>query len=517
MDGPAPRAVIAASGARVGSETAERQRSAVSLSVSAYALVAAVCFVWATYQDGVSLSWALLAFVLLATLADLREVRLPGVGVVGMSFVPAMTALITLGLWPAMIVAVVSGATSAGVTRDPLKVVFNISNALVSTFVAGLVFFALTPGETGLATQIVPAFVATAVDFFINTGTLAAIVALSTGDRPLAVWRQNYQWAFPGYLAGATFALFAAWLYGMLAVAGLVLAIPPVVLIYFSYEIYVARARERVTFDAERDSLHTELAASAQLHDQLRVAQSKVAAEIDRAHRIQMDLLPVAPPATPGLQLEHRIQFLAEVGGDYYDYIPFPDGRVGIVCGDVMGKGLAAALVMAMARSLLHNAASSGKHAGSILADVNDGLTRDLQGQRLPCFLTLALAVYDPQLRTITVAGGGHTPLLIAGGAGVREIPSRGAALGVRAGLAFPEDQILLSSGEVFALYSDGLTEARNRQGELYGPERLASALASHHALTPDEILSTVWREIEAFRDGGPPNDDATLLLGRAE
>ncbi len=196
--------MIPADAAQVSSGTAERQRSAVSLCVVAYAVVAAICFAWATYDAGVSMSWALLAFVLLATLADLREVRLPGVGVVGMSFVPAMTALITLGLWPALLVAAVSGATSAGFTRDPLKVTFNVSNYVISTFVAGLVFLRLVPEAGGLATQIVPTFAATAVDFLVNTIALAAIVGMSTGAAPLVIWRQNYQWALPGYLAGAT-------------------------------------------------------------------------------------------------------------------------------------------------------------------------------------------------------------------------------------------------------------------------------------------------------------------------
>ena len=181
VDSLAPRTVIAADTTQVKYETAERQRSAVSLYVSAFALVAAVSFSWVTYHDGVSLSWALLAFILLATLADLREVRLPGVGVVGMSFVPAMAALIVLGLWPAMVVAIVSGATSAGFTRDPQKIAFNVSNYVVSTFVAGIVFLALVPEGGGLAAQIVPAFAATAVDFLANTAALAMVVAMSTG------------------------------------------------------------------------------------------------------------------------------------------------------------------------------------------------------------------------------------------------------------------------------------------------------------------------------------------------
>ena len=515
VDSVAPGTVTAADNAEVKSETAERHRSVVSLYVSVFALAAAICFSWATYHLGFSWSWALLAFVILAGLADLREVHLPGVGVVGMSFVPAMAALIVLGLWPAMVVAIVSGATSAGFTRDPQKIVFNVSNYMISTFVAGLVFFALVPEGGGIATQIVPAFVATAVDFFANTAALAGVVALSTGRGPLSVWRQNYQWALPGYLAGATFALLAAWLFGLLGIPGLVLAIPPVVLIYYSYEIYVGRARERVTFDAERDGFQSELATSVKLHDELRSAQLKVAAEIERARRIQTDLLPGATPECDGLDLVHRIEFLGEMGGDYYDYVPFSDGRLGIVCGDVMGKGLAAALIMAMARSQLHNAVGSCMRPGEILAEVNDGLTRDLAGQRLPYFLTLALAVYDPRDHAVTIAGGGHNPVLLVSGGDLREVPSHGAALGVRAHLEFAEDVIALQSGDVLAFYTDGLTEARDPNGQLYGLERLEAALTGYRELAPPAILEAVWNNVTAFRSGAPPSDDATLLLMR--
>ena len=153
-----------------------------------------------------------------------------------------------------------------------------------------------------------------------------------------------------------------------------------------------------------------------------------------------------------GIELEQRIEFLGDMGGDYYDYIPFGDGRLGIVCGDVMGKGLAAALIMAMARSLLHDAIAPGKQPGDVMAEVNDGLTRDLEGQRLPYFLTLALAAYDPSDRSLVIAGGGHNPVLVADADGMSEVPSRGAALGVRTGLQFPEDRVVLGAGATVAL-----------------------------------------------------------------
>ena len=496
-------------------ETAGRQRPAVSFYVAGFAVTAVAAFAWVTYRDGVSLSWALVAFALLAAVADVREIRLPGVGHVGMSFVPVLAALAVLGLWPAMVVAAVSGAADIGVTKDPQKIVFDISNCVLSTFVAGLLYVAMVPADPGFIDIVVPAFLATALDFVAGTAGVAGVVALSTGENAVAVWRKNYQWALPGYLAGATFALFAVWLYRMWGVAGLVLAIPPVVLIYYSYEIYVSRARDRETFDAERDSFQQELAASMQLHDELRAAQLKVAAEIERARRIQTDLLPTEVPHSEGLELEQRIAFLGEMGGDYYDYIPFGDGRLAVVCGDVMGKGLAAALIMAMARSLLHDAISPGKSPRDVMAEVNDGLTRDLEGQRLPYFLTLALAAYDPGSRRLVVAGGGHNPVLVADGDGIREIPSRGAALGVRTGLEFPEDDLELPKGATVAFYTDGLTEARNADGELFGLERLATALERCHDRPVRETLDGVWEEVAAFRGDGAPTDDQTLLLAR--
>ena len=275
------------------------------------------------------------------------------------------------------------------------------------------------------------------------------------------------------------------------------------------------RARERVSFDAERDCFHEELAASVDLHDELRAAQLKVAAEIERARRIQTDLLPTSIPHVDGIELEQRIEFLGDMGGDYYDYIPFGDGRLGIVCGDVMGKGLAAALIMAMARSLLHDAIGPGKRPGEVMAEVNDGLTRDLEGQRLPYFLTLALAAYDPTDRSLVIAGGGHNPVLVANQDGVSEVPSRGAALGVRTGLQFPEDSMVLDAGATVALYTDGLTEARDPEGALFGLERLEHSFEGCQNAAVRDTLDGVWDDIVAFRGDSAPTDDATLLLVR--
>ena len=204
------------------------------------------------------------------------------------------------------------------------------------------------------------------------------------------------------------------------------------------------------------------------------------------------------------------------MGGDYYDYIPFGDGRLGIVCGDVMGKGLAAALIMAMARSLLHSAVAPGRRPGEVLAEVNDGLARDLEGQRLPYFLTLALIVYDPAERRVAIAGGGHNPVLLCGRDGVREVPSRGAALGVRTGLAVPGGRHRSGTRR----YGWRCT----RTGSPRRARRTASSTASTGSETPwsapppsrrTRRLRSCGRMSIASGAGLPRRDDATLLLAR--
>ena len=500
-----------------GNETAVRKRTAVSVSVfvALVSSAAAAAVAAALLDDPAPLTVDIVAFVILATVADLREIKMPVVGIVTLSFVPVMAALLVLGLWPALLCAAVSGLTSAWYMRDPVKIVFNVANYILSTYLAGVLYLALAPPGGAFMSKVLPTVAATIVDFAVNTVLLALVISLATHGNPLTVWRQNYQWGLPSYLTGSTLALLLAALYLWLGVPGMLLAIPPAYLIYYSYDIYTKRAKDKLTFDAERDSFHAELAKSVQLHDELRTAQLKVAAEIERAKRIQTDLLPAKMPTVEHLGLTQRIEFLGEMGGDYYDYIPFGDGRLGIVCGDVMGKGLAAALIMAMARSLLHTAIGPGKAPGDVLAEVNDGLARDLEGQRLPYFLTLVLCAYDPSTRTMTIAGGGHNPVLITTDDGLDQVPSRGAALGVRTGLQFPEDEVVLREGATVALYTDGITEARSPGGELFGLERLEDALVAARGETVEQTLDAVWNQVGSFRATADPTDDATLLLAR--
>jgi len=457
----------------------------------------------------------LIAFIALSTVTDLREVRLPVIGHVTLSFVPVLAALIVFGLWPAIVVAAASGLATTTVTRDPQKVAFNVGDYVVSTFVAGLVYLALVPHHPAFVQTVLPAFAATGADFIVNTAALAGVLALASGGRPWRIWRENYQWGLPSYMTGATLSLLLAFLYLWLGVPGLVLGVPPLFLIWYSYDVYAGRLRDRATFTTEVASFREQIASAVRSQDELRDAQRRVAAEIERARGIQADLLPRQAPDVPGLELAHRIEFMTEMGGDYFDFVPLSDGRLGLVCGDVMGKGLAAALIMTMARSLILSAARDGHRPGEVLSEVNDALTRDLAGQSMPAFLTLVYAIYSPSDRELVVANGGHNPLLVFGPGGLREFPSQGSMLGVRADLEFPEDRLVLGPDDSFALFTDGLTEARDNDRALFGTTRLAAALAGTAGSSAAATLDATWQAVADFRDGAPATDDATLLLGR--
>ena len=479
------------------------------------AAAAAACVLLAARSGSTSFPPALLAFIALAAVADLREIKLPLVGVVTLSFVPVLAALMIFGLWQAIIVATISGASAVWFTRDPRKVLFNVANYIVSTFLAGSLYLAVLPEGGGFVEAIAPAFAYAAVDFLVNTSLLAAVIGLESGQNAVRIWTENYRWAWAGYLTGASLGVFIAWLYVALGLPGLLLGLPPLYLIYYSYEVYVVRARERVSHSAEVAGFREELMESARLHDELRSAQLKVAAELERARRIQTDLLPADAPPVDGLELASRIRFLGEMGGDYYDFVEYDDGRLAVVCGDIMGKGLGAALLMAMGRSVLHDAAEAADDPAQVLGQVNDALARDLEGQHLTYFLTLVYALWDPGRRTLTFAGGGHTPLLVVTDEEVHRLASQGPMLGIRQGVEYISEPVDARAGDLLALYTDGITEARRADGEQFGPDRLADTLSKYRAEPLPAILDAVWEAVESFQGETPPSDDATLLLAR--
>jgi sigma-B regulation protein RsbU (phosphoserine phosphatase) len=192
------------------------------------------------------------------------------------------------------------------------------------------------------------------------------------------------------------------------------------------------------------------------------------------------------------------------VGGDWYDYIEFPDGRVAIVLADVSGKGMAAALLMSSTRSILRLVAQDGRSPSGVLAEVNRTLVADLPASR---FITMIYAVLDPARRTVRFANAGHHPPVLVDGDGARVIKAKAELpLGVRKG-SYSDQTLEMTSGSRLFLYSDGVVEARNRAKEEYGEARLLE-FVGRNAVSAEQLLKDVLK----FTGSRTVQDDITIV-----
>jgi sigma-B regulation protein RsbU (phosphoserine phosphatase) len=193
------------------------------------------------------------------------------------------------------------------------------------------------------------------------------------------------------------------------------------------------------------------------------------------------------------------------VGGDWYDFIPFPDGRWGIVLADVSGKGTAAALLMSATRGMLRSLAEACCTPGEVLTKLNQLLVNDFPAGK---FVTMVYAVLDPETHTVVFANAGHLQPLLIDEKGEHFLDvERGLPLGLSCG-DYSETQISLSKGARLIFYSDGITEAVNFDDEEYGLYRLAE-----HAAQPNASAVTMIDDVRAFANGSGVRDDATVVF----
>jgi len=227
--------------------------------------------------------------------------------------------------------------------------------------------------------------------------------------------------------------------------------------------------------------------------------------DVQEARAIQQALLPKSSPYIPGFAISGLSVPALAVGGDWYDFIPFPDGRWGIVLADVSGKGTAAALLMSATRGMLRSLAEACCSPGEVLTRLNKLLVDDFPAGK---FVTLVYAVLDPVKRTVVFANAGHLrPLLIDNkGEQFLEV-ERGLPLGLGCG-DYSETVISLSATSKLIFYSDGITEAENGNGEEYGACRLAE-----HAAKPVASAVTLVDEVRLFANGAGVRDDASAVF----
>ena len=199
--------------------------------------------------------------------------------------------------------------------------------------------------------------------------------------------------------------------------------------------------------------------------------------ELQVARVIQQTLLPAQVPQLPGWQLNAHYQPARQVGGDCYDFLDLPGGRLGLVIGDVTDKGVPAALVMATARAILRAAAERLVSPGEVLKRANDLLYPDIPPKM---FVTCLYAVLDPDSGRLQYANAGHDLPFHRTRDGIDEFKATGMPLGLMPNMTYEEKEIRLLPGESVLFYSDGLVEAHNPQREMFGLPRLRELIAAH-------------------------------------
>lgn len=243
-------------------------------------------------------------------------------------------------------------------------------------------------------------------------------------------------------------------------------------------------------------------AAQAQL-----VEQEKLSHELDIARQIQASFLPQELPAIPGWRIAAHWQPARAVSGDFYDFLAFPDGRFGLVIGDVSGKGVPAALVMAITRSVLHAAAERLIEPRAVLERMNTLLCQEMPPRM---FVTCLYLLLDPASGRLDFANAGHNLACRCSLTEVRELRATGMPLGLLPGMSYEQQQAQLERGDTLLLYSDGLTEAHNPEKVMFGLERLHACLAD---LPSQDLIPYLLEKLEDFT--GPTweqEDDVTLL-----
>ena len=237
--------------------------------------------------------------------------------------------------------------------------------------------------------------------------------------------------------------------------------------------------------------------------------------ELEIARRIQRAFLPKAPPGLHGFEIAGWNEPCRETGGDYYDYLRLPGGRLGLAIGDVSGHGIGPALLMASARSALRALLQVDDSPGDVLGRLNDVLVGDMLEDH---FMTMFVAVLDLSTNRLRYAVAGHErPLLLRAGADdFTTLDAPGMPLGIAPGLNYPEgDVVRLRRGDLLTFLTDGLWEATDAAGDEFGYPRLKDVLRANRRASAHGIVAAVRNSTADFVGDTRQTDDLTLMVLR--
>ena len=372
----------------------------------------------------------------------------------------------------------------------------------------------------------------------------------STGEpgRGSVTFRFHFSTVFDEVVRGGDFSFASVFWIALMGLGGMFLTIEAVALVMgFAlarsitgavHELFTGTERVRRGDFSHRIRVETrdqlgQLAGSfnamtGSIADLLQQAKEKrrLEEELRIARDIQMSLLPSGPVTLSGLAVTAMCRPAREVGGDYYDFMPLGEHRLGVLVADVSGKGTSAAFYMAELKGLILSLSQIYQSPKRLLMEVNRILSATLDSRT---FITMMYAVVDLETRTLTYVRAGHTPLIYVPADG--SAPGRSQVLipgGLVVGLSLDgieekfaelleEHTLQIGAGDLLALYTDGITEAMNEESDLFGEERLSRLLEEHAHLPPDELRERILGDVEAFVGRAEQHDDMTIVLLRID
>jgi serine phosphatase RsbU (regulator of sigma subunit) len=246
---------------------------------------------------------------------------------------------------------------------------------------------------------------------------------------------------------------------------------------------------------------------------ELRQLEQRRTRDLQQAAEIQRNILPVVSPSIPGLDVAGYNAPCRTVGGDYYDFIRYPDGRWVIVVGDVAGKGMSAALLMSSLQARVQLLTEEPTSPAELMSRLDHSIAAKCPNNR---FITMFCCVVDPESGETHYCNAGHNPALLVKASGeVEALTAMGTVLGILPERGYNESKAALQRGDLIAIYSDGVTEAVNDAEEEFGEDRLAELLVRYRGGSSESIIAAVNEALTAWTNAAPPDDDITLVIAR--
>ena len=252
------------------------------------------------------------------------------------------------------------------------------------------------------------------------------------------------------------------------------------------------------------------MAADVEAHHKSAVEQERIRRELELGRLIQSEMLPRAPLHLGLTEIKGISVPAREVGGDFFNYFQLDSGRVALLVGDVSGKGVGAALLMANIQASLRTRFALGQELSAIAEAIDRDIEANSPG---PVYATLFMAIFDSRSRRMRYVNAGHNPqFVLRAGGGLEKMSSTGLPVGLLAGHGYGEREVQLAAGDLLFFYTDGVVETENEADEMFGSERLEALVTRSARGSADKVLATVEQAISAFRGHRDLFDDATMM-----